>query len=116
VRWTLQLLADPLVALTRLESLSYEAVRLVLKNDLKPWQLNVSLGRFVEELLPELVNRILFRIHGAVGSWSRVLEDTILAHQLHHTGDIMAVEGLIELEDVPDRRFKLRQVCLTYIV
>jgi hypothetical protein len=38
VRWTLQLLADRLVALTRLESLSYEAVRLVLKNDLKPWQ------------------------------------------------------------------------------
>ena len=34
----LQLLADRLVALTRLESLSYEAVRLVLKNDLKPWQ------------------------------------------------------------------------------
>ena len=31
VRWTLQLLADRLVALTRLESLSYEAVRLVYK-------------------------------------------------------------------------------------
>jgi transposase len=31
VRWTVQLLADRLVALTRLESLSYEAVRLVLK-------------------------------------------------------------------------------------
>jgi transposase len=31
VRWTLQLLTDRLVALTRLESLSYEAVRLVLK-------------------------------------------------------------------------------------
>jgi transposase len=31
VHWTLQLLADRLVALTRLESLSYEAVRLVLK-------------------------------------------------------------------------------------
>jgi len=31
VRWTLQLLADRLVALTSLESLSYEAVRLVLK-------------------------------------------------------------------------------------
>ena len=31
VRWTLPLLADRLVALTRLESLSYEAVRLVLK-------------------------------------------------------------------------------------
>jgi transposase len=31
VRWTLQWLADRLVALTRLESLSYEAVRLVLK-------------------------------------------------------------------------------------
>ena len=29
VGWTLQLLADRLVALTRLESLSYEAVRLV---------------------------------------------------------------------------------------
>lgn len=39
VRWTLQLLADRLVTLTHLESLSYEAVRLVLKkNDLKPWQ------------------------------------------------------------------------------
>jgi hypothetical protein len=31
VRWTLQLLADRLVALTDLESLSYEAVRLALK-------------------------------------------------------------------------------------
>jgi hypothetical protein len=31
VRWTLQLLANHLVALTHLESLSYEAVRLVLK-------------------------------------------------------------------------------------
>lgn len=31
VRWTLQLLTDRLVALTNLESLSYEAVRLVLK-------------------------------------------------------------------------------------
>ena len=38
VRWRLQLLADRLVALTQLDSLSYEAVRLVLKNDLKPWQ------------------------------------------------------------------------------
>jgi hypothetical protein len=38
VCWTLQLLADRLVALTRLENLSYEAVRLVPKNDLKPWQ------------------------------------------------------------------------------
>jgi transposase len=38
VRWTLRLLADRLVTLTHLESLSYEAVRLVLKNDLKPWQ------------------------------------------------------------------------------
>jgi hypothetical protein len=31
VRCTLQLLADRLIALTKLESLSYEAVRLVLK-------------------------------------------------------------------------------------
>jgi transposase len=31
VRWTLQLLADRLVTLTHLQSLSYEAVRLVLK-------------------------------------------------------------------------------------
>lgn len=31
VRWTLQLLADRLVTLTHLKSLSYEAVRLVLK-------------------------------------------------------------------------------------
>jgi hypothetical protein len=37
-RWTLQLLANRLVTLTHLDSLSYEAVRLVLKkNDLKPW-------------------------------------------------------------------------------
>lgn len=36
--WTLQLLADRLVTLTHLDSLSYETVRLVLKkNDLKPW-------------------------------------------------------------------------------
>jgi hypothetical protein len=35
VRWTLQLLADCLVALTRRDSLSYEAVRLVL---IKPSQ------------------------------------------------------------------------------
>jgi hypothetical protein len=39
VCWTLQLLADRLVALTRLESLSYEAVPPgAKKNDLKPWQ------------------------------------------------------------------------------
>ncbi len=38
-RWTVQLLADRLVALTHLENLSDEAVRLVLKkNNLKPWQ------------------------------------------------------------------------------
>lgn len=37
-RWTLQLLTDRLVTLTKLESLSTEAVRLALKiNDLKPW-------------------------------------------------------------------------------
>ena len=55
-RWTLQLLADRLVTLTHLDSLSYEAVRLVLKKTIsslghdkngvfrRSWDLNLSGG------------------------------------------------------------------------
>lgn len=51
VRWTLQLLADRLVALTRLESLSYEAVRLVLKKTISNPG-NVRNGAFQRSLVP----------------------------------------------------------------
>ena len=34
-RWTLQILADRLVTLTHLESISYEAVRLILKKQVE---------------------------------------------------------------------------------
>jgi len=53
VRWTLQLLADRLVALTRLESLSYEAVRLVLKKTISNPG-NVRNGAFQPSLAPNL--------------------------------------------------------------
>lgn len=53
VRWTLQLLADRLVALTHLESLSYEAVRLVLKKTLSSLG-SVRSGVFPLSLAPGL--------------------------------------------------------------
>jgi transposase len=53
VRWTLQLLADRLVALTRLESLSYEAVRLVLKKTISNPG-SVRNGVFQPSLAPDL--------------------------------------------------------------
>ena len=37
-RWTLQLLADRMAELALVDSLSYETVRLKLKNFLKPWR------------------------------------------------------------------------------
>ena len=53
VRWTLQLLADRLVALTPLESLSYEAVRLVLKKTISSPG-SVRSGVFPPSLAPGL--------------------------------------------------------------
>jgi len=53
VRWTLQLLADRLVALTHLESLSYEAVRLVLKKTISSLG-SVRSGVFPPLLAPDL--------------------------------------------------------------
>lgn len=53
VRWTLQLLADRLVALTHLESLSYEAVRLVLKKMISNPG-NVKNGVSQPSLVPDL--------------------------------------------------------------
>jgi hypothetical protein len=38
VRWTLRLLADKLVELELVETISHVAVRDALKNKLKPWQ------------------------------------------------------------------------------
>lgn len=51
-RWTLQLLADRLVALTQLESLSYEAVRLVLKKTTSNLG-SVRNGVFQPSLVPD---------------------------------------------------------------
>jgi hypothetical protein len=53
VRWTLQLLADRLIALTHLESLSYEAVRLVLKKTISNPG-NVRNGVSPRSLVPNL--------------------------------------------------------------
>jgi hypothetical protein len=53
VRWTLQLLADRLVALTRLGSISYEAVRLVLKKTISNHG-NVRNGAFRPSLVLNL--------------------------------------------------------------
>jgi len=53
VRWTLQLLADRLVTLTHLESLSYEAVRLVLKKTISSLG-SVRNGVFRLSLVPDL--------------------------------------------------------------
>lgn len=36
-RWTLRLLAERMVQLEQIDHLSYETVRQVLKNELKPW-------------------------------------------------------------------------------
>jgi hypothetical protein len=62
----------------------------------------VGLGRLAEEVLPKLSDCLPARVHRAVGSWSRVFEDTIVAHLPHHAGDIVTVEGRIELKDDAD--------------
>jgi hypothetical protein len=67
--------------------------------------LDVGLGRRAEEVLPKLRDGWLPRVHRAVGSWGRVFEDTIVAHEPHHTGDIMTVEGFIERKNGAARRF-----------
>ena len=53
VRWTLQLLANRLVTLTHLESLSYEAVRLVLKKTISSLG-SVRNGVSQPSLVPDL--------------------------------------------------------------
>ena len=63
---------------------------------------DVCLGRLAEEVLPKLSYYFLPQVHSAVGGWISVFEDTIIAHQLHHTCDIMTVEGLIERKDDAD--------------
>ncbi len=57
------------------------------------------MGRLAEEVLPKMSYYFLPQVHSAVGGWIGVFEDTIVAHKLHHTCDIMTVEGLMELKD-----------------
>jgi hypothetical protein len=64
---------------------------------------DVGMGRLAEEVLPKLSDYFLPRVHSAVGGWIRLFEDTIVAHKLHHTCDIMTVESLIEPKDDADR-------------
>lgn len=63
------------------------------------FDLDVSLRRLAKEILPELGDNFLPGVHRAVGSRSRVFEDAIVAHKLHHSGHIMPVEGFIEFEN-----------------
>lgn len=37
-RWSLRLLADKVVELNYIDSISHESVRRILKNEIKPWQ------------------------------------------------------------------------------
>jgi hypothetical protein len=67
----------------------------------------VGLGRLAEEVLPKMSDCFLARVHSAVGGWASLIEDAIVAHKLHHTPDIMAVESLIEGDDGPHHRFYL---------
>jgi len=60
---------------------------------------DVGLGRLAEEVLSEPSDCFLPRVHSAIGGWSSVFEDTIVAHKLHHTCDIKTIEGFIECKD-----------------
>jgi len=56
-----------------------------------------------EDVRLKLSFYFLPQVHRAVGVWSIVFEDTTIAHELHHTGDIMTVESLVELKDETHR-------------
>ena len=60
---------------------------------------DVGLGRGEKEVVPKPSDRFLPGVYRAIGGWLRVLKNSIVAHQLHHPGDIMAIEGLIKLKD-----------------
>ena len=74
----------------------HHAAQTEAKNTL---DLDVGLRRFSKELLPKLRDCFLPFIPRAIRGWSCVLENAIVAHQLHHPCDIMTVEGFIERQD-----------------
>ena len=78
---------------------AHNAARTEAKNLL---DFDVGMGRLPEEVLPKLSYYFLARVHSAIGCWISVFENAIVAHKLHHTCDIMAVEGLIEIKDDAD--------------
>src|SRR5262245_43002081 len=78
--------------------------------------LDMSMGRIAEEILPELRDSFLSRVHRTVRGWSGVFENAIVAHKPHHTRDIVAVKSLIELKDDADRRFYPRHSCWAHRV
>jgi hypothetical protein len=61
--------------------------------------LDMGMGRLAEEVLPILSYDFLPHVYSAVWSGMSVFKDAIVTHKLHHTGDIMTVESLIELKD-----------------
>jgi hypothetical protein len=61
--------------------------------------LDMCLGRLAEKFLPELRYSRLANVSGTVRGRIRILEDTILSHQLHHPGYIMPVESIIKIKD-----------------
>ena len=62
----------------------------------------------MEERQPILGDGFFPRVHNAIGGRRTVFEDTIVAHKLHHTGDIMTVESLMERQDSAYSRFYSR--------
>ena len=53
--------------------------------------MDVGLGRRVEEVLPELSDCFFARVYGAVRGRAGIFEDSIIAHQYHHGCHVMTV-------------------------
>src|SRR5690348_6044830 len=67
--------------------------------------LNMRMWRIAKEIVPELCDGCRARIWRAIRSRARVLEDTIIALELHHPGHIMAVKRFVERKHSANTRF-----------
>jgi hypothetical protein len=56
----------------------------------------LSLGRFSKERLPKGGDGFLAGEYSAIGSWGVVFKGAVISDELHHPGNIMTIEGLIE--------------------
>lgn len=64
---------------------------------------DMGLGRGAEEVVPKLCNGRFAGVGGAIGRRIGIFEDTVVGHQLHHSVDIMAIEGFVELKHQANR-------------